>query len=111
REGRIAAADGRLTGEDAAEAAFAGERLELGARIGDGREPLRAPGRPLPEEVELAARLERGSRLGGNDEERALGVERLRRSAHRGGMRRVEYLEQLPLDGAPKNLRREAGHP
>src|SRR4029079_1934090 len=34
--------------------------------------------------------------------------ERLRRSAHRGGMRRVEHLEQLALERAPENLRREA---
>ena len=77
RQRGVAAADRGLALEDADEVALAGERLELGAGIGDRREELAALAGLVPEVVEVAARLERRARLGGGDEERRVEVERL----------------------------------
>ena len=112
-ERRVAAADGRLAGKDRAEAALAGERLELRARVGDRRERLGAAAGPVPEEVEVAARLERRARLGGDEEERARRVERVGRAADGRGMGRVQDLQVVALERAPEHLGREArpAHP
>src|SRR5581483_230479 len=67
----------------------------------------------LPEEVVLRARLERGPRLGGDDEQRALEVERIGEPADRLRVRRVEHVEPRRPEPAPYDLRGERGaaHP
>src|SRR5207247_4010775 len=104
RERRVAAADRRLAGEDGAEAPLASELLERRARVGDGRKGLAAAARPLPEEVEVTARLESRPGLRGDDEERAGGIEPVRAPAYRRGMGCVEHLEELALEAAPQHL-------
>ena len=113
RERGVAAADGRLTVEDAAEAAFLGERLEGGAGVGDRDERLRAAARQAPEVVEMAARLERRPRLGGDDEERAAEVERAGEPLDRRRVRGVENVEAVGAGGLPQHLGSEArpAHP
>ena len=112
-ERRVAAADRRLAGEDAAEAALAGEALELRARVGDGREAVPALPVLLPEVVGVGARLEGRAGLRRRDEERPFEVELLLERADRAGMRRVEHVEPVDLEAAPQHLRRErrAAHP
>ena len=105
---RIAAADRRLPGEDAAEAALAREWLELRAGVGDRREGFAPPAGALPEEVEMAARLERRAGLRRDDEQRPLGVEPVGQPPDRSRVGRVEHLEELAPERAPEHLRREA---
>ena len=113
REGRVAAADRRLAGEDGTEAALAGEVLELGARVGDRGEAVAALAGLLPEVVGVGAGLERRPRLGGGDEERPLEVELLLECADRPRVGRVEDVKPVDVEGAPQHLRgeRRAAHP
>src|SRR2546430_15800128 len=95
------------------EPALARERLELGAGIGDRHEPLPALAGRGPEIVQVAARLNRGPRLRGGDEERALQVEALRRVPDGSRMRRVQDVEGARVEGLRQHVRREAraAHP
>ena len=66
------------------------------------------PPAQVPEEVEVAASLERRARLGGDEEERARRVERVGRAADGRGMGRVQDLQVVALERAPEHLGREA---
>src|SRR5581483_11458714 len=112
RERGVAAADRRLPGEGRAEAAVAGDSLELRARVGD-RRPLRPARRAPPEVVGVRAGLERRSRLRGGEEERPLEVEPRLEGGDRAGVRGVEDVEAVAAERAPEDLGRErrAAHP
>ena len=66
---------------------------EPGSVIAAQRSPLR---RELPEVVGVRPRLERGARLRGGDEERALEGELRRQPPDRAGVRRVEDVQRSP---------------
>ena len=107
-EGRVATPDGRLAVEDGTEAAFLGERLQLGTGVGDDGELLWIPAGQLPEVLQVRAGLQRRPRLGGRDEEAAVDVDRLLQAADRLRMRGVEDVEVGGLEGAAEDLRGEA---
>ena len=95
RQRRVAAADLGLAREGGAEAALVREPLELRAGVGDRGELSAAASRPLPEVLQVRARLERRARLRGGDEERPLELELLSSAADRRRMRRVEHVERF----------------
>src|SRR5581483_5304525 len=111
RERGVPAADRGLAGEHG-RAARPRQLLQRRAGVGDRDEAVGALA-ALPEEVVLRARLECGPRLGGDDEQRALEVERIGEPADRLRVRRVEHVEPRRPEPAPYDLRGERGaaHP
>ncbi len=75
RERRVAAADLGLAREDGPEAALVRKHVEVGAGVGDRRELRAAAAGPLPEVLQVGARLDRRARLRGGEEERLLEVD------------------------------------
>ncbi len=109
RERRVAAADLGLAREDGPEAALVREPVEVGAGVGDRRELRAAAAGPLPEVLEVGARLDRRARLRGGEEERLLEVDGALEPPDRLGVGRVEDVERLDVERPPQHLRRERG--
>ena len=107
RQRGVAAADRRLARDDL-HAALGRQLLERRAGVGDDEKAVSAPADPLPEVVEMAARLDRRARLRRDDEQRVVELE----PPDRRRMRRVEHLERRPVEAA-EDERREAraAHP
>ena len=66
--------------------------FEFGARVGDGDEATAVLARQIPEIGAQQFRLHRRARLGGNDEQRVLGVDRRR---HCGDLLRIGGIEHM----------------
>ena len=113
RERRVASADLRLARERRAEPPLLRQLLELGAGVGDRRELGATASGAVPEVLQVRARLDRGARLRGREEEGALEIETALEAPDGGRMRRVENVEGLDRERAPEDLRRErrAAHP
>ena len=100
---RIAPAEVGIGAKHPAEVLLGRQVVQLGARVGHHGELL-GPSDPIPEEVEMAAGLERAAGFGGEDEEGSVGRQLLGVAMDGAGVARVQHPEIEPARADPERV-------